>query len=215
MSSVQEVTPDPNAVSGEVEGTNEKVEGTKVEVKAKKKRPGTFRKFAKKHPLFTTIVCCLLAIVAVYFWKDIEGKREKNDVIEVATAKLDSANETMLKLLSKPLTWNIRSEMLRGNIDQVDLFLSDFVKENNFQFFMLVDPSGNVVLSTDKKLEGVPLEDSKLIELVNTDTTKVLKVEDGTLIVAAPVMGYDSRLSTLIFGYKPEPELFLDNDKQF
>jgi len=169
-----------------------------------KKPQHKFKRFIRRHPVMTAVLFGLLAVIAVYFWKEIEGNLKKKAAIEVAMAKLDTTNQTMLELLCKPLVWNIRSEMLRGNMDQIDLFFTDFVKEKNFIFIMLVEPTGKVILSTDKRLEGNKLDDKDLEDLVSADSTSVNKNKDGIMIVSAPVMGYDKQLSTLIFGYRPE-----------
>ena len=118
------------------------------------------------------------------------------------TSEMVEKNHELLTLLCKPLVWSIRSEMLRGNIEQVNIFTTDLVKEKNFQYIHLIDPSGTFLVSTNKRLEGQAAGTMFNADILTTDSTTVRTAEDGkTLIVAAPVMGYDKRLGTLILSY--------------
>lgn len=158
----------------------------------------------KKYPVITTALVGLIAVVAVYFWKDIQGNKQKAAIEQMAATQLKQNNETMLKLMAKPLVWSIRAEMLRGNMEQVNIFTSDLVKEKNFQFIYLVDPAGMIIVSTDKKMEGQPVGDMFAPALVQTDSVVVLNDERGILTMAAPVMGFDKRLAVIILNYAPQ-----------
>lgn len=161
------------------------------------------RGFIKKHPVITTVLFALLALVIVYFWKDIQGKRERNAVIEQATLQLQNTNKEMLVLLCKPLVWNIRAELLRENVEQVVLFTNDMVKEKNLESIHLIKPSGEFMVSTNKKLEGQSAAGMFDAALLEADSTIVVSTTDGALIAASPVMGYDKKLCTLVLQYTP------------
>jgi hypothetical protein len=113
------------------------------------------------------------------------------------------SKQEMLVLFCKPLVWSVRSELLRRNLEQVDVLISDLVKEKNMESIHLVDPSGVLFLSTDKKLEGQPAGDGLDKNLLTTDSITV-QMLDSFIVVAAPVMGYDRRLATLVFYYKAD-----------
>jgi len=177
-----------------------KANGTTSDVK----KPSAFSRFVKKHPVVVAILCGLLAVVAVYFWKEVEGNMKRKAVVEAATIQLQDTNKSMLKLFCKPLVWNVRSEMLRGNMEQVNLLISDLVKENHFQFIYLVDLNGKVMLSTNKKMEGQPIENENLRNTLSSDSTLVIQEEGNQIVLVSPVMGYDKKLATLVVGYLPE-----------
>jgi hypothetical protein len=159
--------------------------------------------FIKKNPVLFTVLVALLVIVVVFFWKDIQGKKVKRDVVRTANEQLLQNNHEMLALLCKPFVWSVRAEMMRGNLEQVDLFMSDLVKERNFRYIHLVEPGGNVLLSTNKRLEGQNAGDEIEASWLTADS---IMVEDlgETTVVAAPVMGFDRRLATIIFTYEVE-----------
>jgi hypothetical protein len=162
------------------------------------------RGFMRKHPVITVLLFAVLAVVVVYFWKDIQGNRERQAVIERATLQLQNQNKEMLTLLCKPMVWTIREELLRQNLEQVNLFTNDMVKEKNLESIHLIEPSGNFLVSTNKKLEGQSASGMFDATLLATDSILVVSTADGWLIAASPVMGYDKRMCTLVLQYQPE-----------
>lgn len=166
-------------------------------------KPDT-RGFIRKHPVISVLLFAILAIVVVYFWKDIEGKRERNAVIEKATLYMQNQNKEMLVLLCKPMVWTIREELLRQNLEQVVLFTNDMVREKNLESIHLIEPSGKFLVSTNKEFEGQSSAGLFDAVVLTSDSTIVLSLPDGKLIAASPVMGYDKKLCTLVLQYKPE-----------
>lgn len=151
-----------------------------------------------------TILCGLLVVVVVYFWKEVEGNMKRKAVVEAATTQLQETNKNLLMLFCKPLVWNVRSEMLRGNMEQVNLLISDLVKEKHFQYIQLVKQDGIVFLSTNKKMEGQPIENENLKNALSSDSTVVIQEEGNLILLVSPVMGYDKKLATLVVSYLPE-----------
>ncbi len=160
--------------------------------------------FVKKNPVLFTALVGILALAVVYFWKDIEGTKQKNEVVRVATLQLEEKNQEMMMLIARPLVWSIRSEMLRGNLEQVDMFTTDMVRMRNFQFIYLIEPNGKILIATDKKMEGQQFEEIFQQEILKVESTVVFSQEDDLLILAAPVMGYDRRLATLVVAYRTD-----------
>ncbi len=182
-----------------------KTENQKQAVAAEKQQvnKGSFRGFVEKHPVLFTVLVALFVVLVVYFWKELEGRQERRAVVKAASLQLMESKQEMLVLFCKPLVWSVRSELLRRNLEQVDVLISDLVKEKNMESIHLVDPSGVLFLSTDKKLEGQPAGDGLDKNLLTTDSITV-QMLDSFIVVAAPVMGYDRRLATLVFYYKAD-----------
>jgi hypothetical protein len=169
--------------------------------------------FIKRNPILITVVVCLIAITSIYFYKDIQSNKRTNAIKASANQQLQQTNHNMLKLVAKPMVWGIRTEMLRGNLEQVNLFLSDMVKEKNFQYIILVDPSGNILLSTDKKLEGQSATGMYADSLLQTDSIRLVTDSDHKTTLFAPVMGFDKKLGTLLFKYYT-PDLITEHEKK-
>ena len=167
-------------------------------------KKNAFLLFIKKNPVLVTVFLGILAVLAVYFWKDIEGNRQQNEIIKTATLQLEEKNQEMMMLIARPMVWSIRSEMLRGNLEQVDMFTTDMVRMRDFQFIYLIEPTGEIIISTDKRMEGQQFEERFDQEILKIESTVVFQEEDNQLIMAAPVMGYDRRLATLVVSYRGE-----------
>ncbi|NLT03175.1 MAG: hypothetical protein GXY09_04860 [Bacteroidales bacterium] len=166
------------------------------------KGPSAFSRFVRKHPIATAIIAGILLAGIVWLWKDIESSVEQKRLIKAANEQLQTNQDAALKLLAKPMVWSIRAEWMRGNKEQVELMLVDVIKGSDLLYLHFLDMSGKVIVSTDKRLEGLPLEDAAVNAVLGTDTTLVLprdKKAESTVLVA-PVMGYDSRLGTLVMG---------------
>lgn len=169
--------------------------------KAPEKRPSACKRFVKKRPVTTTVLIGLLAVVLVYFGKEIQIKLQKRAVIKTANVQLLENNEAMLKVLSKSVDWSIRSEMMRGNMEQVDLLMTELVKDSHFQYIHLVGQDGNIMLSTNKKQEGQPIETKDVKSALAADSTLFINEGDTLITVVSPVMGFDKRLGTLVMSY--------------
>jgi len=160
--------------------------------------------FIRNRPVLTAIITGLLVVIVTYLWKDMQGKRNTAQVIGMAGEQVTIRQQEMLQLMAKPLVWSIRAEMLRGNLEQVNILITDMVKEKNFQYIHLVEPDGKVLLSTNKRLEGQSLKGEIDAALLSTESPVAKRNDEKQLVVAAPVMGVDRRLATLVFCYQPE-----------
>jgi hypothetical protein len=171
------------------------------------------KSFLTKHPVASTILVGILLIAIVFVWRDWTAKKNERQLTKQAAEQIEQTNVSMLTLLSKPLVWNIRSELLRGNNEQIDILMSDMVREQNFQYIHLVEPDGNVLLSTNKRLQGQPMGDGLALEMLNVEQTTVQLI-DSLYWVASPVMGVDRKLATLVFTYKNTPFLPRSNKQE-
>ena len=169
---------------------------------SKPKHKLSFWQMIMKHTTLVVILLPLFALIIVYVWKDSQNSREQTALMKVANQQITINQQDLLKIIAKPLVWDIRSEMLRGNMEQVDLLISDLVKEKNFRYIHLIAPNGNVILSSNKGLEGKQIGDEIITQLLLVESPSVVELADKIIVVAAPVMGVDKRLATLVMGYR-------------
>lgn len=171
------------------------------------------RAAARGKALKVVVIVALVLIAGLWIWKAIEVSRVRKDAEEenerVRQTAVNMITETRaehLKLLAKPFVWAVRSEMLRSNMEGVNLYLQDMVKEKNFQRIQVADTRGVVIASTDKKTEGKPLGEGG--GALTTDSTMVNNVGDSAWVISSPVMGFNNRLGTLVIDYaNPRPKL--------
>ena len=151
----------------------------------------------------------VLLIAALWIWKNIEISNLKNESEKKEAALKQQAGEEMLKadifylkLLAKSYVWAIRTEMMKGNIDAINLYANDMVKEKNFQSIIVVNDKGIVVSATDKKVEGKQYASIENGDYLTGDSTMAEKNNDN-IMISSPIMGFSKRIGTLIFLYKP------------
>jgi hypothetical protein len=161
-----------------------------------------------RNKILVAILGVIVLFSALWIWKSVEintvkkeSERREQALKRRADEVLMEADLKYMKLIAKPYVWAIRTEMMRGNIDAVNLYANDMVKEKNFQSIMVTDDKGVIVSSTDKKLEGKGFSTIGKNVYLTTDSTIVDQVNNNTLAVSSPVMGFNKRIGTLIFNY--------------
>ena len=166
-------------------------------------RPGQASK-----KLLITIGVALLLLITVWIWKSIEISNIRSKAAsdyqalkEQAIKGIVSSKEEQLKLLTKPYVWAVRTEMMKGNINQINLYALDLIKEKNFQRIAIANDSGIIVSSTDKKDEGQSFTTIGDATALTNNDTLVENIGDSMLIVTSPIMGFNKRLGTLFFKY--------------
>jgi len=158
--------------------------------------------------IFITIGIALVLLIAIWIWRSIEidnirskAERESQALKKQAIKGIIASKEEQLKLLAKPYVWAVRTEIMKGNIGQLNLYALDMIKEKNFHRIAIADDSGIIVSSTDKKDEGKPFASiGEAAALINNNTI-VQNTGDSILIVTSPIMGFNKRLGTLFIKY--------------
>lgn len=167
-----------------------------------------------KKPILITVIIGLVLISAVWIWKSIEvsnltkkAETEKAALIREANLQIMQVHGEHLRLLAKPFVWALRTEMLQGNMNQVNLYMSDMVKEPNIQQIIVANDKGIVVASTNKKDEKQPF--SSVAKGAGITSNEIKIDTSGSMIVmTSPIMGFNSRLGTLLIRYAvPETKL--------
>lgn len=155
------------------------------------------------------ILLPIIIIAAVFIWKQIqlnnarnEAEAQQQQLKERAAEHVTQMHLAHLQLLAKPFVWALRTEMLQGNLNQVNLYINDLVKEENFTSIAVTDENGTIVASTDKKFEGQAFSQLAHERFLNSDKTIVEKNKDDELVMSSPIMGFNNRLGTLYLQYK-------------
>jgi hypothetical protein len=155
--------------------------------------------FIKKNFLVLILV---VALVFVYLWgrykvKAIERKYTEHAgrLIDMDNMKLDSMGLANTQLTTKVFGWAVRGELLRGNIEQVDIFFNHFIKEKNIERIDLIDlETQKIIKSTNKKMEDTPVANK---DFITTDKQMVQSFDSTSYVIVNPVMGLDSKIGIL------------------
>lgn len=173
------------------------------------KKDEDFQEDSKKEASSTkriliTIAIALVLLIAIWIWKSIKvanvrrtAENNYRVLKEQAIKSIVTSKEEQLKLLAKPYVWAVRSELMKGNISQINLYADDMIKEKNFLLIAIANDSGITVSSTNKKDEGAPFTSIGEAASLNNNNTMVENTGDSVLIVTSPIMGFNNRLGTL------------------
>ena len=157
----------------------------------------------KKQWHLLVILVLIAAVAGMYVWKNFAVGKTREQLTEKAGRVITQQNEASLQLVMVPLVWAVRSEMIRGNYDQINQYMINFVREPNVNEVVLAKPDGSIVLATNKRLEGTPVAGSFPGTVLQVDKTTVSSLADRGLLAASPVMGISEKLGVLLVVYKP------------
>lgn len=148
------------------------------------------------------IIVLVIAGAGLYFYQNYQLKHQRKNLTAQADSAIVNQNKAMLEFNAKPLVWAIRGEMLRNNLDEINVFNTDLVKEENVLEISLLNADGKIINSTDKKVEGSFAKVAGYEQYLKADSVKVFDLNDSTSRLVAPIMGYQSKLGVVVLDYK-------------
>lgn len=158
-----------------------------------------WKQFIWKHLL--TILFALAAI-GLFFWgwysmrsMKAQFQEEQTLLIDSFEARIDTLQLEGMELTAKVLSWAIRSEVTRENLEQANQFFLQFIKEANISKAQYIDvETGAILISTDKKDEGTMI----LNPMVLNAEKQFVDRDSLHWRIATPVMGLNQKLGVLI-----------------
>ncbi len=151
-------------------------------------------------------------IIVIFAWKviavgKVESDMAKQLVSDRASMELqareyaDRQYNKEEERFGQVLSWAVRSELIRNNLDTIDQYLSEIVKMGDTEKVVLVGEDGQLLVSTDKRLEDAEGEDLYPREILNLRKITVKSDVDGQKLLIVPVMGLNNRIATVIVSY--------------
>ncbi len=155
-----------------------------------------------KRFLLITIPLVIALLAGGIFLIRYQGEQSLKELSELAESQSVVIQRQDLQLFSLPLAWSVRKELMRSNYEQIDEYFSEMIKRKGFGIIMLIDPSGIIKVSTDRKLQGSSFSlrypQMKLSALVPVSYA----VPEGKSMFLVPVMGLNEKIGTIAFIYK-------------
>lgn len=109
--------------------------------------------------------------------------------------QIDSMRVANLQQTITVFSWAVRSELSRGNLEGVNQFFLNFVKEKDVRMISLINPQNSkIILSTDKKNEGETVTEKQILDV---DYLTVI-ADSAQLQAIVPIMGLNSRIGVLV-----------------
>ena len=162
-------------------------------------------------PLWYVIGALALLIFIMFFWKGC-AVRSVEKQVEDERAELASQQEQLeqrlreetaqrieetLRLMAVPLGWAVRTEAIGDDYEQIEDYANHLLKQPRVQRVVLVNPQGNVRMSTDRKLQGQPAAET-FGDLATQQEITIRKDDSGDYQLMVPILGYNERLGSLI-----------------
>lgn len=154
-----------------------------------------FLNFVKRNPTLSTLLIAVIIILGIWGFMSIKSNRTVRKYESTITEQRDSLNSYHLKNNVRIFTWAVRSELTRGNMEQVEQFFVNYLQTGRVVRVMLIDPNdGTVIISTNKKDIETKVTDSAILT-----ATSIVQVDMGTNYkFANPVMGLDKKLGIVV-----------------
>ena len=153
--------------------------------------------FLFKAKYYLGLILIILIILIWHYSKihflEQNMEKEKLELLNNYKIKLDSLNTVHMKLTAKTFSWAIRSELIRGNKDQINQYFNEFIKTPGIIKLQLINTENSVIeISTDKKDEG-----TKNVDYIN------IKGQDAIsglpeLKIVTPISGLNKQIGVFI-----------------
>jgi hypothetical protein len=155
--------------------------------------------FYKKHAVSLLLGGALLISI---LWGVLSAqrtaKRYEKQITELTTrhaAMMDSMQIQQGEMFISALSWATRSELMRENMDQVNSYFVEALKNKSIEVVRVVNhTSGKVILSTNKKDEGTDTSD----EFVRNAKEISSRTEGSTVTFVAPIFGFNQQIGVLV-----------------
>lgn len=166
---------------------------------------------AKQKTCMYIVVVVVAAAVGIYLWKlisenNLRRNMENQRIVLTERAQLILENKThdLLNLMTVPFVWAVRKEMIRENYDQINEYLTQFVKNREIKNIVVVDTNGIIAVATDKKQEGKSFSMYYQQEYLGHTEINIVDDSEGNIQIVAPIMGLNRRIGTLLITFVPE-----------
>lgn len=199
--------PVPEDNSKEVEVDETVSEQTKEKVDAKK---GKLIKFLLRHWSWLIIILLIITAFGIHYYNKrklqhhiAESKAKEELLLAQTRSQLRENRFADVKNTVMVLSWAIRGEILRKNLDQAGQYIETIVKYKGFEDVIVANESDVIVLSTNKKFESMNLREYFLFNYVELTDIKIISDVSNPdhLFIIVPVMGMNSRIGTLMVSY--------------
>jgi len=157
--------------------------------------------FLRRFLLVTTTLVILLLVggVVVVCWL---GEKKVQEQALLAGSRFVDMQRQDMALFAVPLAWSVRKELIKQNYEQIDDYFGQLIKRKGFSLIMLVDPSGIVRVSTDRKIQGNSFTLRYPGFRLDHMATVSYRVVEGQSLFLVPVMGLNEKIGTVAFLYR-------------
>lgn len=164
----------------------------------KQKRAG-FMGFVLRHKMSTFLLILLLGVFIRAYYTTEKLQEQNQTLIETYETEIDSIRMTEMQTNARYFSWVMRSELLRKNYDDAQLYIDKLLTEPHIQSIYVIDTETNrILISSDTTEIGQALMD-----------LSVLQTEEGTQRLdqdlfrfITPIAGFNKQIGVLVLQVK-------------
>lgn len=152
-------------------------------------------------------------IIVIFAWKSVAvgkvesdmAKKLESERMSITQQAREYADQQYTKeeeRFGQILSWAVRSELIRNNIDQIEQYLGEIVKMKDTERVDLINDEGQLLVSTDKRFEESKANDLFPKEILNLQKITLKSDVNNNKILVIPVMGLNKKIATVVVSYK-------------
>jgi len=127
---------------------------------------------------------------------------QRAEWVKQAEARQAEIVKQSLSQFGVPLAWAIRREMIGGNLDQVDQYVTDLVKLDGFEGVTVAKADGSIVVASDRRHLGTAFGSLYAERYLTAEQISAEETAPGNWLLVVPVMGLNARLGTVAIDYQ-------------
>lgn len=157
--------------------------------------------FFSRSKYYLALILVIIIIViwhysTIYFMEK-NTEKEKLTMTTNFGIKLDSLKAAQMEMTAKTFSWAIRSELIRGNKDQINQFFNEFIKTPGIMKLQFINSENSKIeISTDKKDEG-----TRNVDYSNLNDQKII-AGVPELTIVTPISGMNKQIGVFILEAK-------------
>ena len=130
-------------------------------------------------------------------------ERERSDLWQTVRKNQLANDRQQLLFGMKTFVWAVRNALLQNKLGEINEYFNTLVKDRGIKEMLLVDPAGQVTISTNKKNQGISFGSRFPAYLL--EQQDVYFKANTPYELSAPITSPNKRLGTLVMFYMPAP----------
>lgn len=136
--------------------------------------------------------------------EDAAAAQRATLVQQAGTHHAETVKQGLLQF-SVPLAWAIRRELMADNLDQVDQYVTDLVKQKGFERVVVAKADGAVAVASNRKQLGASFASLYPERYLSAEQISAEETAPGKWLVVLPILGLNARLGTVAIDYQAPP----------
>ncbi len=159
--------------------------------------------------IFYGVIAALMLLVGYLIYRNYEQNKsfgsERTSLLATVRQRQLANDKQQLTFGMKTFTWAVRNAMIQNKPGEINEYFNTLVKDRGIKEMLLVDDTGTVLISTNKKNQGILFTSRFPGELLQRED--VYFADKRPYELSAPVTAPNKRLGTLVMFYIPAPIL--------